>query len=542
MPELFTNNGASTLSAAIATTGATSLTVTSAASFPTGGNFRIIVDSEIMLVTAVAGTTFTITRGQESTTAATHTNGAAVNELLTAAQLNSGGVIARTDVVSTYTADQYFKSGKPWIDVMAYGAVGNGTTDDTAAINAALAAVPSTGGWVFVPAGKYKISSSLLIQKDNTKLTGAGAGNESGASQPGVGTRFQTATGMTTASILVQGAANTTPVYGTILEDFTVDGNSIGAAVDGIVFRSNRAIMRNVVVTKASGVGIVVRGYAGWATYDTRLLGCFSYGNTSHGYQFDTRGEDLHLVECLAWSNGGDGWNISSASEQMTNCHAYDNAGAGVRFNGGGTRSKMSCWKIEGNRGGVICDGGSTSQIQIIGCGFKDNSRDNHGIYDNIEINTSSGSSGINIVGNTFNSTVATKVRYSVNLANTNATNTLVVGNSFGDAVAATAAVNNGGSTTTTYKPFVRHNQGWNTETNGTATVASGSTSIAVTHTLSKTPNTRDISITPTNNMGSATKFWISGLTSTQFTINVNVDPGATTATFAWQANILYGT
>jgi len=82
--EVFANNASTTLSAAITTTGATSCTVTSAsAPFPTTGNFRIIIDSELMIVTAVSGTTFTITRGAEGTTAATHSNGATVTSIVT---------------------------------------------------------------------------------------------------------------------------------------------------------------------------------------------------------------------------------------------------------------------------------------------------------------------------------------------------------------------------------------------------------------------------------------------------------------------------
>lgn len=89
--EQLTNKAASTLSAAI-TSGATSLTVASAAAFPTNGNFRVIVDNEIMLVTAVSGTTFTVTRGAESTTAASHASGAAITHVLTAASLRALGL------------------------------------------------------------------------------------------------------------------------------------------------------------------------------------------------------------------------------------------------------------------------------------------------------------------------------------------------------------------------------------------------------------------------------------------------------------------
>lgn len=68
--------------------GATSLTVVSALNFPASGNFRLIVDSEILLVTAVSGTTFTITRASEETVASEHAAGAVVTHVLTAGSLS----------------------------------------------------------------------------------------------------------------------------------------------------------------------------------------------------------------------------------------------------------------------------------------------------------------------------------------------------------------------------------------------------------------------------------------------------------------------
>lgn len=44
-----------------------------------------------------------------------------------------------------------------WINVKAYGAVGNGVADDTEAINAAINALPAAGGTVYVPDGVYMI-------------------------------------------------------------------------------------------------------------------------------------------------------------------------------------------------------------------------------------------------------------------------------------------------------------------------------------------------------------------------------------------------
>ena len=64
------------------------------------GNFRIKIDGEILIVTGVAGNTFTITRGAEGTTAATHANGASVIHLLT-----KGGLEAR--VANRFISDIY---------------------------------------------------------------------------------------------------------------------------------------------------------------------------------------------------------------------------------------------------------------------------------------------------------------------------------------------------------------------------------------------------------------------------------------------------
>ncbi len=84
--EQYANNAQSSLAGAV-TAGATSLTVASAAAFPASGQFRLLIGSEILLVTAVAGNTFTVSRGQEGTVAAAHAAGAAVACVLTAAAL-----------------------------------------------------------------------------------------------------------------------------------------------------------------------------------------------------------------------------------------------------------------------------------------------------------------------------------------------------------------------------------------------------------------------------------------------------------------------
>jgi len=61
------------------------------------------------------------------------------------------------------------------LNVKDFGAQGNGTTDDTTAIQAAINALPSAGGLVYIPAGTYVMSSPITL-KEGTNLVGAGSG------------------------------------------------------------------------------------------------------------------------------------------------------------------------------------------------------------------------------------------------------------------------------------------------------------------------------------------------------------------------------
>ncbi|MFZ0640653.1 MAG: glycosyl hydrolase family 28-related protein [Candidatus Acidiferrales bacterium] len=74
---------------------------------------------------------------------------------------------------NTFSANTYFGSGDPWFDVKAFGAKCDDTTDDTAAIQAALAAVPSTGGLVMIP-GVCKFTSTLVISTPDVTIEGQG--------------------------------------------------------------------------------------------------------------------------------------------------------------------------------------------------------------------------------------------------------------------------------------------------------------------------------------------------------------------------------
>src|SRR2546426_12760652 len=59
-------------------------------------------------------------------------------------------------------------SGTAWTQTFnprAYGAKGDGTADDTPAINAALAAVPAAGGVLELSPGIYRITAPIRLSK-----------------------------------------------------------------------------------------------------------------------------------------------------------------------------------------------------------------------------------------------------------------------------------------------------------------------------------------------------------------------------------------
>lgn len=88
MAEQYANNAITTLASTI-TDIATTLVLSDASAFPATGNFRLLVDDEILVCSSRAGVTCTVSRGQEGTTAAAHTAGATVSHVLTAAALGN---------------------------------------------------------------------------------------------------------------------------------------------------------------------------------------------------------------------------------------------------------------------------------------------------------------------------------------------------------------------------------------------------------------------------------------------------------------------
>lgn len=75
-------------------------------------------------------------------------------------------VIHSNDPVTIIDFPQYVSAAE-------FGATGNGVTDDSAAINAALLALSGTGLTLYVPAGTYLLTANAIVNAGNVSITTA---------------------------------------------------------------------------------------------------------------------------------------------------------------------------------------------------------------------------------------------------------------------------------------------------------------------------------------------------------------------------------
>jgi hypothetical protein len=146
------------------------------------------------------------------------------------------------------------------VNVLSFGATGNGTTDDSAAINAANSAVNTAGGGeVVFPAGTF-ITSGITIY-DNIKYIGAGVGATTIKLKAGANTNVFTGSvagysgGVIAKYVASGGSGSATGTYGWEIDDLTIDGNNANqtGASDGILNYGYGFKIRNVDIQNTYG-------------------------------------------------------------------------------------------------------------------------------------------------------------------------------------------------------------------------------------------------------------------------------------------------
>lgn len=297
---------------------ATSITVASNTGWPTTTPFTAVFGigtalQEAFDVTAGAsGTNWTIVRGVDGTlaqaqpanqtvthadiardfrearahidaTGPTDTTGQAVHGLSTGAVVGTSdaqtlsnktfsGPITMGAGAWTGTGGVINDGTTDWYNVKAHGATGNGSTDDTAAINAAIALANASTGVVFFPRGTYKISAGLTPITSGVILKGAGKG----------ATTIKPASGFVAdvISTPIPGSAGTPGFIQNHVgvEGLTIDGSSmLGTTAgqgNGIHFYGVRySFIRDCNITAVPNWGILLDGDITNFSYSIQIQG-----------------------------------------------------------------------------------------------------------------------------------------------------------------------------------------------------------------------------------------------------------------------------
>ena len=80
------------------------------------------------------------------------------------------GEIMQNDEASAVKKVRLSEIDSSYVNVMEYGAAGDGTSDDTAAIRKAVNAAYENSGTVYFPSGSYRISETIELPKNDARM------------------------------------------------------------------------------------------------------------------------------------------------------------------------------------------------------------------------------------------------------------------------------------------------------------------------------------------------------------------------------------
>lgn len=277
-----------------------------------------------------------------------------------------------------------FASSKPpnWVNVANYGVDLTGTNDSSTGLLAAIAAMPSGGGRLYIPSGStIKFSQTLSFIQDQGIF---GDGSD-------CVTLHYTGSG-TALSISIQGTFTGGQYAGTF-EGFYIDGYSAGGSAVGIKYGNLQGLhMRDVRVYGFGGVGIYfVNAGGNWAeqgNVQAQVTQCGTANSTtSAAVIFDTGSFDYSNFDFLigaTTATGGvylqNGAKLQGAQLRMRGNFygAVTNTAAVLGIDVGNTSGTSVIWaffdvavETDGSNTGhyTVLMGGTSASCQLTGTG-----------------------------------------------------------------------------------------------------------------------------------------------------------------------------
>lgn len=474
------------------------------------------------------------------------------------------------------------------INVKRYGATGDGTTDDSAAIAAAITAA-GVGGYVFFPAGTYVVALPGVTPLEGQTLMGEGRNvslikAKSTNNQACVNLSANKTTARNIGAIGNSVAGQGFYIAGTdcVVEDCYADATSNWAVFAGSA-AVRPVVRRNILMGSRTANTIEYNG-CDYGLIEANVI-AESGNNCIEIYQIGSnpiRGTRIVnnwilsatgragsagiaplgdygtlIIGNVIMNTAGSGIILQAGEIDNTIYSAYGRIIGNTLKNCGGTTnhgiylSLARGWSIAGNlvegsgRSGIFGNSGDSCVITgnvcnlnrwsgiVTNSSFTDSTIADNACLDNSVVGAGS-AHGIDnqgartvITGNTCRDTRGTKLQ-EFGIISTGDTARIVHNDVTGNRNVGLYNPSGAGV-------IKQGNIGYITENSGSATITAAATSVSVTHGLATTP-TR-VQITVTSDWGSTSKIWVSAKASSTFTVTVNAAPGAS-FTFDWRATV----
>jgi len=229
------------------------------------------------------------------------------------------------------------------VNVKQFGATGDGVTDDTVAIQAAVDSL-SSGGGLYFPNGVYGVSNTLHIDQP-ISILGESAGFEQ---------IFQDAGTLFKGAVIELITGSFTTTSNKPIVNFTYNGagseQRVNASMKNIVIHGNRGttqspVHANALANNTYGHGIRISGARYITLENVYTLRCAEDGiRVQSGGTGAVSSNNIVILNCASLGNADDGLDFAGGDSFVIGGQFGYNGGDGVACDGGLTLTNPRCW------------------------------------------------------------------------------------------------------------------------------------------------------------------------------------------------------